>query len=237
LFRINGCGFLEALELWADPSEFARIRDKLHLAQFQTNPALRFKVLTELTTPLQEKLFSRLRRQELLASAQSFSLPAIGSRTVLPSSTYELAGLSFNWGWNALEAPGHVFRGVEFFLPDDPPILLQDQVARLLGRTQGHLLPSLPFAVQSPESAAFWHDDTYEHVRLQGCDFSLSKVQSAIVERLHKASGTTSPWVHLNELRDGIGFSTAKLSDLFKRQKDWRRLIASDGRGFYRLNL
>jgi hypothetical protein len=229
--------YLEALEHWSEPTEFLRIRDHLRLAQFNSNPVIRAQRLDELTAPLRACFFDRLLREEVLASALDFSMNLSASRIILPPITFALPGLAYDWGWDRFEAPGYVFVSVEFFSPDDPPILLRDQVARLLGRTTVHSLSSLQTATQTVSSAAFWHDDTYEHVRLEGSEFSLSKVQAGIVERLHKASGTSSPWVHLHELRDGIGFNTVTLSDLFKRQKNWRQLIASDGRGFYRLNL
>lgn len=90
-------------------------------------------------------------------------------------------------------------------------------------------------AVAKPD--VFTYDQHYLHVRIRGREFWLTRTQAAIVRHLHLAAMEGQPWVHVETLREGVGFETAKLSDLFRRQADWQDLIQSDRRGSYRLNL
>lgn len=80
------------------------------------------------------------------------------------------------------------------------------------------------------------HND-YAEVRLGGQSYRLGTCQAAVVRMLHNASRTGSPWrsgkIILGEARSAC----TRMRDLFKTQPDWRKLIKSDGRGLYRLNL
>lgn len=235
--RTSGYKFLEALEHFSDPAEFECVRASITLAQFHANGADRERRLSELTAPLARILFDRLSSRELLASAMSFSLSSRDHTVILPEETFKLPGLRYSWGWNTLEAPGFVFRNVEFFTPLDPPFLLAGKVAEFTGQYQAARANPIIGNAPLPSSNQFSHDQTYEHVSLGKRDFSFSKLQSTVVEKLHRAAKSGQPWVHGDDLRDQIGFDTAHLSGLFRRQKHWRELIASDGRGYYSLRI
>jgi hypothetical protein len=190
-----------------------------------------------LTASLAQILFDRLSRQELLASAMSLSLSSRDHTVILPKEVFSLPDLRYGWGWDTLEAQGFVFRSVEFFTPLDPPFFLADKVAEITG--QSRVSPTSPIIGNAPRPSSnqFSHDPTYEHVRLGKRDFSFSKLQSIVVEKLHQSAMSGRPWVHGDELRDQIGFDTVHLSGLFRRQKHWRELIASDRRGYYSLRI
>ena len=58
-----------------------------------------------------------------------------------------------------------------------------------------------------------------------------------IVETLHMASQTNNPWVHCKHLLDKAGSTSSRVRDLFKSKTGWQKLILSDGKGRYRINL
>jgi hypothetical protein len=83
----------------------------------------------------------------------------------------------------------------------------------------------------------FIHRNGYSEVVLNGQIFRLGLLQASIVRQLHEASQTDNPWRHGKELLANSSAQTVRLVDLFKTKPNWRTLIASDGRGYYRLNL
>ena len=235
--RLSGYNFLEALENLTDPEAFRLVEDQIRLALFRVNSSARTNELAELTAPLQAILFDRLRRRDVLAAARSFSTSFGEPFVVLPPATFALPDLVYDWSFGNLTAPDYLFWCVEFFLPDEPP----DKFKNLLGRQVTTAAPgkevSCPTVTPTHAPTLFWHDKDYVHVRLHGIEFSLSKLQARIVGALHEAARSDQPWVHLEVLRERVGFETAKLQGLFRRQKGWKQLIHSDGRGGYRLAL
>jgi predicted transcriptional regulator len=83
------------------------------------------------------------------------------------------------------------------------------------------------------------HDPGYAHVSIRGVEFTLNAVQAGIVRVLHRAALDGRRWVSGEELRQETGFRQPKLSGVFRylRNPSWREIIASDGRGSYRLNV
>ena len=77
----------------------------------------------------------------------------------------------------------------------------------------------------------------YAEVLLHGERFLLGKIQAQIVRQLHEAAMTKSPWRTGKQLFANSDGRSTRLVDLFKAKPNWRSLIASDGRGSYRLNL
>lgn len=67
--------------------------------------------------------------------------------------------------------------------------------------------------------------------------FRLGDHQAQVAKMLFEAQARNQPWVSGKTLKHEVGFESQRLLDLFKSQKHWRKLILSDGRGKYRLNL
>ena len=77
----------------------------------------------------------------------------------------------------------------------------------------------------------------FRHIVLGGVEYRLGDVQAAIVQQLHDASASRNEWVHGKTLLAGANSRAISMRDVFKSKADWRKIIASDGRGYYRLNL
>ena len=84
---------------------------------------------------------------------------------------------------------------------------------------------------------AFLQSKDYAEVILNGEVYRLGLLQAAVVRELHQASQTNSPWRLGKTLLTNANAQTMRMVDLFKTKPNWRSLIASDGRGYYRLNL
>lgn len=67
--------------------------------------------------------------------------------------------------------------------------------------------------------------------------FNFGVYQANVVRMLFEAQAHNKPWVSGKTLQKEVGFGSSRLVDLFKSKPHWRRLIFSDARGNYRLNL
>jgi hypothetical protein len=75
----------------------------------------------------------------------------------------------------------------------------------------------------------------YRFVSAGGRIFQLGAMQAEAVRILHNAAVAGTPWVHGKDVLRKVGANSMRMIDLFKTQRHWRDLIASDGRGHYRL--
>jgi hypothetical protein len=75
----------------------------------------------------------------------------------------------------------------------------------------------------------------YRFVSAGGRIFQLGTMQAEAVRILHGAAVAGTPWVHGKDVLRKVGANSMRMVDLFKTQRHWRDLIASDGRGHYRL--
>lgn len=103
---------------------------------------------------------------------------------------------------------------------------------QLLGE-EGSILPDMP----DGDAGSFAQRNDYTEVTLGGRTYRLGTCQAAVVRVLHEASLTDSPWLAGKLILNWAGSGGTRMRDLFKKQPGWRDLIASDGRGMYRLNL
>jgi len=78
------------------------------------------------------------------------------------------------------------------------------------------------------------HD--FSEVVLGERTYMLGPIQASVVRILHEAAANGCPWRHGKAVLAEAGSSCTRLSDLFKTQPEWRKLIQSDRRGRYRLN-
>jgi hypothetical protein len=75
----------------------------------------------------------------------------------------------------------------------------------------------------------------YKEVIVAGRSFHFGACQAEVVRLLHEAAKTEEPWRYGKAVLAAAGSSCTRMADLFKSQRHWRELIASDGRGHYRL--
>ena len=118
-------------------------------------------------------------------------------------------------------------------------ITTSDLLVTRLERDRFEAAHGLVFAEPSPTNARsiFEHREDYSEVVLHNQLFRLGPLQATIVRRLHEASSTSNPWRNGRQLLADTGARTERLVDLFKGKTKWRDLIASNGRGCYRLNV
>lgn len=83
----------------------------------------------------------------------------------------------------------------------------------------------------------FQFSNDYRHVTLNGTEYHLGDVQARVVEQLHDAARSQQPWVHGKTLIYESGSHAVRVRDIFKHKRDWRSLISSNDRGYYRLNI
>lgn len=83
----------------------------------------------------------------------------------------------------------------------------------------------------------FKHSEDYQTVELNGMKFRFGMTQAHIIGQLHKASKTSQPWVHGKILLSNAGARSVQVKNVFSSQKQWRKMIESDRRGYYRLNI
>jgi hypothetical protein len=84
---------------------------------------------------------------------------------------------------------------------------------------------------------ALRHTADFSEVVLRGRAFRFRGIQAAVVQRLHEHAEEGRPWVSGKQLLREAGSQSLRLVDVFKRHRDWRDLIESDGCGAYRLKL
>jgi hypothetical protein len=101
------------------------------------------------------------------------------------------------------------------------------------------ITPSAPLSAQQEKIAReeFSASADYHHIVLNGEEYHLGDVQASIVEQLHDAYRSRNQWVHGKTLLFGANSKAVRLRDVFKSKSDWTKIVASNGRGYYRLNL
>lgn len=97
-------------------------------------------------------------------------------------------------------------------------------------------------AVEAPkckenEQSIFHVTEDYRHVMLEGEEYHLGDVQARVVRHLHDAAQSRNPWMHGKTLIHESGSQALRVRDIFKNKPNWRKLVLSDDRGYYRLNL
>lgn len=85
--------------------------------------------------------------------------------------------------------------------------------------------------------AGFGQSNDFSEVTLAGRTFTFGPIQAQVVRILYDAATTASPWRHGKLVLGEAGSSCTRMADLFKTQPEWRKLIQSDRRGKYRLNI
>jgi hypothetical protein len=77
----------------------------------------------------------------------------------------------------------------------------------------------------------------YQKIKINDINFSFGTKQALIIKYLHEQFMSDDPWVHGKKLMSVAGSSSWKIQALFGSHKNWRDVIKSDGRGYYKINL
>ena len=91
--------------------------------------------------------------------------------------------------------------------------------------------------VQRTTEVSFRHKNDFADVTLGEQSYTLGPIQAKVVGILYEAAQTGAPWRHGQAVLGEAGSRCTRISDLFKAKPEWRKLIQSDKRGKYRLNI
>lgn len=80
------------------------------------------------------------------------------------------------------------------------------------------------------------YDPTFRKIVFNGQKYSFGDIQADVIRQLYEAALTGKPWQNGKQILAKAGSQSFTLSNIFKRNPLWRRLIISDGRGSYRLD-
>lgn len=126
----------------------------------------------------------------------------------------------------------------------DDLVILNDDLRQF--EREYHLVASKPCKVISVHKingkssartqALFSYQNGFRFVRLDGMQFTFGEIQATIIRHLYEASATDNPWVHGKTLLSKAGSNSMIMRDAFRHQQQWKELIHTNGRGFYRLS-
>jgi len=84
----------------------------------------------------------------------------------------------------------------------------------------------------------FRHSSDFRSVSLHGHPFTLTSRQAQVIQRLYDAYQADIPDVSQDALLVELQLQSPRLRDIFKSTPEaWKRLIVSQRKGFFRLNL
>ncbi len=86
-------------------------------------------------------------------------------------------------------------------------------------------------------SKKFSHSADFTTVTISGEIFRFGMIQAKIVSLLYGAYTRGDPWVHGKTLLYNAGSQSERIKSIFQSKPSWRKLIKSDGRGYYALDL
>jgi hypothetical protein len=129
--------------------------------------------------------------------------------------------------------------------PPQPPITVH--INDLVVLRQHQLAFERDYGMAAPEAICpqeekieqqeFTASADYHHLTLNGEEYHLGDVQANIVHQLHDAYLSRNQWVHSKILLRSARSNAGRLRDVFKTKRGWNKIIASNGRGYYRLNI
>ena len=181
-----------------------------------------------------------IERGRMIRSADGTLLPAAEERAcitglfdVAPAEAFRL----FRRGRAAVSA-GHAEAGryCRLMTPDALDVQLDDLVIRKAERERVEtiygLAPELT-ALEGQPPVIVAEDG--RSVRIGNDVIALGPVQAEVVRLLCAAAAAGTPWQDGKALLRDAGSNSIRMSDLFKRWPNWRRIILSDRRGRYRI--
>ena len=236
---MRGVPFTEAVLKWGDPEVLARLAGKSGISSRGRNGNRRS---AELYRQADLSLLERLYDRELFASGL---LTPGSNRHIIDPESLNPSRAEYSRTKSILlsRGAGTEFYDVEVFTLHAVPLNILSK-PQWFQRIEAHAGSDATSgqATDSPEPLQpgdrFRHAPDYRHVVLDGLEYSLTATQALIVRVLHRAmDDEAGPWLHVEHIREQVGFESDKLAHLFRRLPDWQILIRSDRRGYYRLNL
>ncbi len=88
----------------------------------------------------------------------------------------------------------------------------------------------------SKQNIPFIYYNNFTKVVVGNNIYHFGNIQSKVIKQLYLASNTDSPWLFGKELLYRAGSSSIRMSSLFRSHINWRQVIESDKRGYYRFN-
>lgn len=118
----------------------------------------------------------------------------------------------------------------------DDLIVLKDDQERFEQSYDISEIKDIELSSEKPPDGFIAAED-FRYIKLGEKEFHLGDIQARIVQMLYDASQSHKPWVHGKTLLFESASNAVRIRDLFKSKKNWRDLIISDDRGYYRLNI
>jgi hypothetical protein len=143
----------------------------------------------------------------------------------------------------SMKQQGHILRMA--FEPPQPSVTVRIHDVIVLRQDKLAFEKLYDILATEPESPQqqiiaqqeFSSSPDYHHITLNGEEYHLGDVQANIVQQLHDAYRSRNQWVHGKILLSGASSKALRVRDVFKSKSDWNNIVASNGRGYYRLNL
>lgn len=100
--------------------------------------------------------------------------------------------------------------------------------------------PESGFCENSPHvyihsSKKFSYSKDFQTVTIDGEVFRFGMVQAKIISLLYRAYKDGNPWLYGKALLFESGSHSERIKNVFQSKPNWRKLIESDGHGYYRL--
>lgn len=86
------------------------------------------------------------------------------------------------------------------------------------------------------DAGGFSADSAFKIIRYEGNEYRLGDMQAKVLLQLYESAKDGEPWQSGKRLLEQAGSQSFTLSNLFKRNPVWRKVVLSDGRGAYRLS-
>lgn len=91
------------------------------------------------------------------------------------------------------------------------------------------------FVAGADDEGMFAVSEDYRKVWLGDELLQFGPIQAEVIRALHTADLAGDPWQNGKAVLSTAGSKSLRMADVFKSNADWRRLIESNQRGFYRL--
>jgi hypothetical protein len=231
----RGIPFEEAVKRWGNPDALAQAEQQV-AATKAVNPMyvdMYFEVADQ-------SLFAQLHDRALFASAFD---DGESTRSIINPEFLEPKSARYRRDAGTLLSTvfRRKFHSVEIFQLKAIPlnILSRPRWFMVIEEAEGPQSDAFQHKRQTSATASvdFRPSSDYRHVWLDGIEYNLTAAQARIVRVLHAAQQNGGDgWVQMEDLRERAKFESAKVSHLFRRAPNWRELIRSDRRGYYRLN-
>ena len=161
---------------------------------------------------LHQELIQRLESGELVGTAIEFPRTLDSKRQPIPVDLWRRLKLDFKK--NLADADGMILVDILVFPRDRA--------------SQTEAMASVPFT----------HSDDYSNATLYGRRFEIRGLKRRkIVEILDDARLSGHPKVHMAKLLEDAECKSSRMHDVFKGMEGWKDLIATDGQGYYWLNI